>query len=444
MSTDEFGFGFSDLNPVKAVKRAVKSVRKTVKSTASFVSNAAKTAGKGIHSGVHAVSKVSGAVSGAIGHVPIVGPGLHGVYSLTVGGPISLVDSVASGQRIDKAVLNNLKSQVKAIREVAPYAQTIVALVPGVGTGVAGAIGASAALIDGRPITEAVTEGIRGAVPGGVAGKALFDSTRAVMMGKPIEEVGLAALPIPDSSKKPLGTALHITHSIANGKKPDDIIVEELYRQLPAEGKEAVDIARKAGKKNIVEIMVNEAMKPLPPDVKKSIDIGVAVGHATAVQKAAGKELSSEDTLDKLAAVGKNRAERNPVISAARKLALKGVFGFDVGMGLMTHSNVKTRNIITVRNSLKTPDNKRGFDMALSTNIALVTRKAPVNMTVDQKAGFYVTNGMMGAKPGLKAGMMKAVITNAQARDGARIAIIQAANHRKSWWTRLKEYFVAA
>lgn len=205
-----------------------------------------------------AVKSATGAVGSLgtqLGKVPIVGKGLKGTFALTIGAPFAVANAVASGQRIDKVALGHLTSQIGAIRDVAPYAQMVVSVVPGVGQGVSGAIAASLALANGKNITEALKEGVKGTLPGGPLAKAAFDLGEAAVQGKPIDKALVAALPIPDAQKKLLVTGLETAKDLAHGKRLD-------------------------------AALMNTALAALPPDARKAVTVGLALGHGQVMQAA--------------------------------------------------------------------------------------------------------------------------------------------------------------
>src|SRR6266576_223749 len=98
--------------------------------------------------------------------VPLVGKPLASVYNLGIA-PVSLAVDIASGTRLDHALVSNFKAQIRDIKTVGPYAATVVSFVPGVGQGVSGAMAAALAIADGKKLTDVVTEAVAGAVPGG-------------------------------------------------------------------------------------------------------------------------------------------------------------------------------------------------------------------------------------------------------------------------------------
>jgi len=80
---------------------------------------------------------------------------------------------------------------VDVVNVVAPFAQTALSFVPGVGTVVNGAIAAGISLAKGESVTDALISGAINALPGGPAVKAAARAGVAIVQG---ENVGTAAL----------------------------------------------------------------------------------------------------------------------------------------------------------------------------------------------------------------------------------------------------------
>jgi len=114
-------------------------------------------------------------------------------YNVGPGSVIGLGLAVARGERIDRAAVGALKNTIAGARTLAPYAQAVTSLVPGIGTGVAAGIGAASALAQGARITDAVVAGVRGAIPGGPLAQMGFDAAYGVASGKPLSVVVLDA-----------------------------------------------------------------------------------------------------------------------------------------------------------------------------------------------------------------------------------------------------------
>jgi hypothetical protein len=154
-----------------------------------------------------------------------------------------MMGAIASGQRLDKAVLGTLKNQVNAVRDIAPYAQMVVSLVPGIGTGIGAALGAGIALSKGRPITEALMAGIKGALPGGPIAASGFDMAMAVAHGKPVLESALHAArsQLPEVAQK----AFDIGLGLAQGRKLQNVIKDAVVSLAPQQVKDMVSSGTK-------------------------------------------------------------------------------------------------------------------------------------------------------------------------------------------------------
>lgn len=214
---------------------------------------------KAIHSAGHAVGSATHAVSSTLGKVPVVGKGLHGAFELTVGEPFNVASAVMQGRRIDRAVVDHFKRTLSDIREVAPYAQTVVAFVPGIGPGISGAIAGGLALASGAKITDALVAATRGALPGGALAQAAFDVGSAAIQGRPLDQVALNALPLNAEQKRLFVAGLSTAKDIAHGKR--------------------VDVA-----------LYNSAVSSLPPEAQQALKVGAALAHGQVLQavKAAG------------------------------------------------------------------------------------------------------------------------------------------------------------
>lgn len=171
------------------------------------------------HGGFHTNTSFTpgAAINDVLQKIPVVGAPMK-IVADTFSAPFDIMSNIVSGERLDHVALGALKDQLKTVKEAAPYAQTIVSLVPGVGTGVAAAIGAGAALAEGQNITEAIKAGVLGALPGGPLAAAAFNTALKVASGK---NVAISAL---ESARGlipagPAQTAFDIGISVATGAK---------------------------------------------------------------------------------------------------------------------------------------------------------------------------------------------------------------------------------
>ncbi len=374
----------------------------------SWFTKAIKSCGRAAGTVVKTATKPAIALGKEITKIPVVGKPMSAVYNLSVNAPFKLANNIASGQRIDRAVVGHFKGQLADAKTVAPYAQTVVSFVPGIGQGVSGAIGAGLALADGRPINEALVSAVKGAIPGGPAAQAAFSVAAAAAQGKPLDEVAIAALPLDDNAKKALKTAASLGKDLAQGKRID-------------------------------EALLNSASKALPPAYNTALKTAVAIGAGKNLQDTLVKNVGP-DTLKLLAGEGAKLAADNPVMKAGADL-LKGQksvkAGFDVGVAFAS-KKVRPIDLVAVRKKLN-GQQKKGFDMALAAHIGQVTRpKAkPGKHPPASQFGYYVTHGMRQASPKHKVAMMKEVAKDPIARTGAVTAVKEVQWVDAPWWKKL-------
>lgn len=382
----------------------------------SWVGNVIKTAGRALHSVASAAVSVTGALSKAVGHIPIVGGPLSAAFDVALTGPFRVTDGIVEGKRIDKVVMGELKSGLNVVHEVAPYAQTVLSLAPGVGSGISGAIGAGLAIADGQPITEALKQGLKDAAPGGPAGRAIMSVATGVMSGKPIDKIALDAIPIPDAQKEALAKALEVTKAVASGQRIDKIALDQA--------------------KGVIESVA----KQVGPDVAKSLKVGIAVGHAEQLQAIMKDQAASTPVLKTLVSEAKQHIPTDPVLQQAIKIVPKGTAGFMVGAALM-RKKITPTEFLTIRKRLK-GDNRRAFDIATSVHVGRVTNKEPTKFKNNPgaRAGFYATMGMQGAKMSQKVGMLKAIDKHPTARQGVKTAVQLAKKRNMTVWERIKYY----
>lgn len=242
-------------------------------------------------------------IKNALKKVPLVGAPLASVYGVAIA-PVSLAESLASGARIDHALVNNFKDQVADIKTLAPYATTVVSFVPGVGQGVSAAMAASLALANGQPLSAAVMSGIKGAIPGGALAQSAFGAASALAQGKRLDQAALEALPLPAQQKAALQTALSVATKLSKGEKVSDVVL-------------------------------TEAMKQLPPEVAKAVHVGLAVGHAATIQQQS--HVAGRKVVAVLNGVNhKDPAQRKAALAAVAKTQAKAEKGDPHAAAMLT------------------------------------------------------------------------------------------------------------
>jgi hypothetical protein len=160
---------------------------------------------RGIGHAVAAIAKsklvhmVAGAVSGIVKKAVSITKTLS---------PINFVGHLLKGERIDHAFLHDLKEKLHAAPDVA----SVMAYIPGVGTGISGAVHFAAALAEGHSITDATIEAARGAFPGAV--QFAFDAAKQIAKGKNVLKSTLEAarMQIPAEARKAFDAGFAFVH----------------------------------------------------------------------------------------------------------------------------------------------------------------------------------------------------------------------------------------
>ena len=189
-----------------------------------FLGGLVRTGGRAVGNVARAASKVAGTV----GKIPILGDiARAGVGAVRLGlGPAAIaIDAgsrLARGQSLGAALKGAVGGQIDALRNQLKLAEMVAPFVPGIGTGVAAALGAANALAAGRPITEAVLASARSALPGGAVAQSAFDVALNLAKGKNITQAALEAV----RDRLPGGPAARAAFdgavALAHGKRLQD------------------------------------------------------------------------------------------------------------------------------------------------------------------------------------------------------------------------------
>ncbi len=172
-------------------------------------------------SGVFAqLGSAIGSVGSAVGSVAKgVGSVVAGV-ARPIGGlitsPIHLASDLAHGKNLLSSIKDTVKRDLSNVGAVAPYAQAVLSVVPGVGAGVNAAIAAGAAIAHGQPITDALVAGVRNMVPGGPLAQQALDSALAIAKGGNVlataVDAARAQLPGGELAKRAFDTGIALAH----------------------------------------------------------------------------------------------------------------------------------------------------------------------------------------------------------------------------------------
>lgn len=141
--------------------------------------------------------------------------------------------AAARGENVLKAIQKSAQAQIGDLRKSLQFAAMVAPFVPGIGTGVAAALGAANALAAGQPITDALVAAARDAIPGGAVAQFAFDTAMNLAKGKNIAQSLLnsarAQLPGGPLAQAGFDAAL----ALAEGKKIQDAAFAAAGRLLP-------------------------------------------------------------------------------------------------------------------------------------------------------------------------------------------------------------------
>ena len=219
---------------VRKVGRAARDVGRGVEKAGRAVpmlSTVAKLASRSTPLGALARATYGAASAALSGKNIFVGAldGLGG--SALAGALIQMGASVIRGDSLAKAAKLAVKAGVSDLRDAVRLAAMVAPFVPGIGTGVGAALGAADALANGKPITQALIAGVRGAIPGGVAAQMAFDTAAQLAQGKRLDQALLTATrnQLPPAAQAAFDTGL----ALAQGKKLQDAALQAAGRLLP-------------------------------------------------------------------------------------------------------------------------------------------------------------------------------------------------------------------
>ena len=137
---------------------------------------------------------------------------------------------VLRGDRLASALDGAARAGIADVRDQLRFVQMVAPFVPGVGTGVAAALGAAHALADGRPITDAVVAAARCALPGGALARAAFDTALAIGQGRRLQDIGLAAVRLSWPGGAAAQRGFDLAVSVARGRHPTRAVLARIRR----------------------------------------------------------------------------------------------------------------------------------------------------------------------------------------------------------------------
>jgi hypothetical protein len=440
--------GLAGFNVFSAVSSVVHTVTAPVRAAGQAVNNAlggtflgaaVRSAGRATQTGLDALSKAAKSVGDDISKIPVVGAPLSAVYDVAtdpVTLPLTVADDVAHGDSIGQTLTDAIRHEVAKVQAAAPYVESVVALVPGVGGMCASCLAVGVGVAEGQPIDQILVEAAAAQVPGGafvvagyVAVRQIITSGKTrpiawdtIVTGAVAAMTRQAGVTLPPAATAALASAAKFGSDIANGKSPKEAGIDALVAGIPATtdaGKAFHAAAAVALAETKVSLQGSKygdalfgfALKQCQADhqidIQKGLTTAIALGQASNLQ--AVKAQSLPTLMAKLQAAG--AADTTPVVAAARAaLGGVGVAGFDTGHGLMQYAG-DLYETQAIRAALGADDQK-GFDAALALHIGRVAKPAPAGMTASDAAGFFVASGAQTAAGGQQGAIVSVVASN--------------------------------
>ena len=127
----------------------------------TFIGSAVRAAGRVTQTGLDAINKAAKSVGDDLSKVPIVGGALSAVYDVVtdpVTLPLVAADDIVHGDSVAQTLADSIHHEVDKFKAAAPYVESIVALVPGVGGMCASSIAVGVGVAEGQPIDQILVE----------------------------------------------------------------------------------------------------------------------------------------------------------------------------------------------------------------------------------------------------------------------------------------------
>lgn len=370
----------------------------------SFLKDVVHAAGKGV-AGVFHVAALPGelVVKGAR-KIPVVGKPIGSVFHFA-NAPLSLAEHIASGDRLDRAVIANIKGQVKDVHDVAPYAKLVLSCVPGVGTVAAGAIGAGLALAEGQPISGVLMAGVEGAIPGGTVARSLFTVGKDAIQHKKLTEMAVDALPINQLEKASIKATVNLAMKQSQGQHVSPQEAAAAEKGITPEHRAALSIA----------LAMGEAQKS-----QEDMLVNVTNDTLTALQQQGAASIAVHPTVKAGEALLKTADERR---------------GFEIGTGLMLYQ-LYPMHVAAVQSKLKNDGERHGFDYALAGHVGGVKETKTQFHNPQSQFAYRATLGARNAGVEFKGRIVKTSTANVHATVGTLEAAKQVAVGKEHWWVR--------
>jgi hypothetical protein len=165
-----------------------------------------------------------------------VARGALGAARMSLGPAALAIDAgvrIAKGENVGSALKHAVGGQIGAVRDQLKLAEMVAPFVPGIGSGVAAALGAANALAAGKPITEAVLAAARSSLPGGAVAQAAFDVALNLAKGQNIVDAALSAARDRIPGGPAARAAFDAAVALGKGKRLQDVAFAAAGKLLP-------------------------------------------------------------------------------------------------------------------------------------------------------------------------------------------------------------------
>lgn len=242
----------------KTIGQAVSAVDKVVPVSMITSALSATPLGMAVRAGIGAAQAVAEGKNVFQGAVRSLAPDVATRFFVDTG------LAAARGENVMKAAQQAFQAGVGDVRKSLQFAAMVAPFVPGIGTGVAAALGAANALAAGQPITDALIASARDALPGGAVAQFAFDTAVNLAKGKNVAESLLESA----RNQVPGGSAVQAAFdaglALAKGKNIQQALMAGVGRLMPASpfASDAVSFIQKvAAGHNIQEAALSHAGK---------------------------------------------------------------------------------------------------------------------------------------------------------------------------------------
>lgn len=381
------------------------------------------------------------------GEVPGIGGLLHGVASV-LAEPFSISHEIIHGQRIDRVVMHSFDRDIQTIKEVGPWVQAVISLIPGIGPLVSGAISGGVALASGMPIDDVMVAAAAGAIPGAgafVSGsiRAGYHTIRTAVATGNVDVSELAGtlsqqIPgLPPVAAHGIAAGVSLTQNLAQGRPVSQSALSFASSVLPSimdtdAAKKLLDDAQSRipeVSSNAIQTIGNalSSLKNTAPNLTPAqqsalsgmLKIATTIGVAQALQAKKTRALSNTD-IAQIAESGQKIAAAVPTVAAAREMVPRPT-AFDVGLALSSFKNANIYIYRTLRDSMKGDDLTSFYaGIAVRNGLSKLTRPLVVRTESEahETAGYYTALGLYGAPPPVQSRVLSLMQKNPSAVKG--------------------------